>query len=180
MKEHARALAVGLDTRIPSGDELNLLGAGAPAVRGYAAFSTAFGRVAPHANLGYQWNGRSILAGEVRTRQKGDLPDQFGWAVGSEFGVRDRLTIVADVLGQDVIKSPQIATYPFTAAGPAGTVTLQDIRFSNGSYWTTEGALGLKANVAGRLLLDVNVRFHIAGKGLTDRIAPLVGIEWTF
>jgi hypothetical protein len=180
MREHDRALAIGVDTRIPSGDEQNLLGAGAAGVRGFAAFSSTFGRFAPHANVGYQWNGRSVLAGDVRTNQKGNLPDQFGWAFGSDFGVRDRLTLVADLLGQRVIDSPQIATYAFTAVGPAETVTLPDVKFSTGSYWTTQGALGLKANVAGRLLLNVNLRFHLAGKGLTDRVTPLVGLEWTF
>jgi hypothetical protein len=180
LKEGGRALALGLDTRIPSGDEQNLLGSGALALRGFAAFSSSLGRVAPHVNLAYQWNGKSVLAGDVRTGEKKDLPDQFGYAVGTDLGVSDRLTVILDLLGRRVLDSPQLSTYQFAASGPAGSVTLPDLRFSTGSYWASNGAVGLKANVAPGLLVTANLRFQINGKGLVDRIAPLAGVEWAF
>ena len=180
MKEHARALAVGLDARLPTGDEQNLLGAGAAGVRGFGAFSTGIGRFAPHVNVAYQWNGRSVLGGDVRTNEKEDLPDQFLWAAGSDFGINNRLSIVADLIGRRVIDSPQLATYDFDASGPAGEVVLPDIRFTHGSYWVNDGAVGFKANVASRVLVNFNLRFHISGGGLSDKIAPLLGVEWGF
>ncbi len=180
LKEGARALALGLDTRVPSGDEQNLLGSGALGLRGFAAFSSPMGRFAPHVNLAYQWNGRSVLAGDVQTGQKGKLPNQFGYAVGTDLGVNDRLTLIFDLLGRHVMDSPQLSTYQFTAVGPAGSVTLPDLRFSTGSYWANDGAFGLKANVAPGLLVTANLRFHISGNGLVDRISPLAGVEWTF
>ena len=39
MMENTRAFAAGLDLRLPTGDELNLLGAGAAGIRPFAAFS---------------------------------------------------------------------------------------------------------------------------------------------
>ena len=45
MREGSRALAAGLDTRLPTGDEQNLLGAGAMGLRPFAAVSAAHGRV---------------------------------------------------------------------------------------------------------------------------------------
>ena len=180
MKERTRALAAGLDARLPTGDEQNLLGAGAAGLRAFGAFSTSFGGFAPHANLGYQWNGRSVLAGDVRTGQKADLPDQFLWAAGTDFGVNDHLSLVLDLLGRRVINSPQVSTYQFAAVGPAGSAVLPDIRFATGSYWANDGAVGFKANVAGRLLVNFNLRFHINGGGLSDRISPLLGVEWGF
>ena len=44
MKEGGRALAAGVDIRVPSGDEENLLGSGAPGLRPFAAFSGSFQR----------------------------------------------------------------------------------------------------------------------------------------
>lgn len=180
LKENSRTLAVGVDTRVPSGDEENLLGSGALGVRVFGAFSSAVGRAEPHLNLSYQWNGKSVLAGDVKTGQKGQLPDQFLYAVGTDVGLNDRLTVVFDLLGRRVVNAPQMNTYPFTATGPAASVTLQDIRFSTASYWASDGALGLKANVAPKLLITANLRFQISGKGLVDRIAPLAGVEWAF
>ena len=180
LKEGGRALAAGVDTRLPTGDEQNLLGAGAAGLRVFGAFSTSLARFAPHVNVGYQWNGKSVLAGDVRTRRKEDLPDQFLWVLGTDFAINNRLSIVVDVLGRRVIDSPQLSTYDFVADGPAGVVTLPDIRFERASYSANTGAVGFKANVAPRLLVNFNLRFQINGGGLSDRIAPLIGVEWGF
>jgi hypothetical protein len=180
VREGARALAAGLDLRLPSGDERNLLGSGAFGVRPFAAFSTSFGRFAPHANVGYQWNGKSAIAGDVATDVKADLPDHFLYAVGGDLSVNDRLSLVADVAGQRVLNSPRLSTRISTFSGPAGSVTLPDLQFASSSYWVHSGAVGLKTNVAGAVLLTFNLRFNIGDSGLTDRIAPLMGFEWTF
>jgi hypothetical protein len=180
MKERDRALAVGLDARLPTGDERNLLGAGAAGLRGFAAFSTALGRFAPHVNLAYQWNGSSLLGGDVLTGHEADLPDQFLWAAGSDYGINNRLSIVLDLIGRRVIDSPKLSLYEFTAQGPSGEVVLPDVRFENASYWANSGAIGFKANVAPKLLINFNMRFHISGGGLSDRISPLLSAEWAF
>ena len=180
LRENGRALALGVDTRLPTGDEQNLLGAGAPGIRAFSAFSTSLQKFAPHVNIAYQWNGKSVLGADVRTGLEADLPDQFLYAAGTDFGINDRLSIVLDLLGRRVIDSPRMSTYEFVATGPASTATLSDIRFSTASYWVSNGAVGFKANVAPRLLVNFNLRFHISGHGLSDRIAPLIGMEWGF
>lgn len=180
VREGTRAMAAGVDVRLPTGDEQNLLGAGAAGLRPFAAFSSSYGPFAPHANIAYQWNGRSVLAGDVRAHIEGDLPDQFIYAAGSDLAVNSRFSIVFDVLGQRVLNSPQLSTYTLAARGVAGSADLPDIRFANGSYWSTNGALGFKANVAPKVLVNFNMRFNIAGAGLSDRIAPLLGVEWAF
>jgi hypothetical protein len=180
MREGTRALAAGVDVRLPSGDEQNLLGAGAAGVRPFAAFSSSWGLFAPHANLAYQWNGRSVLAGDSRTDAEADLPDQFLYALGSDLSVNNRFSIVFDVLGQRVLDSPKLSRYTLSARGVAGSADLPDIRFATGSYWTANGALGFKANVAPRVLVNFNLRFSLGGSGLTDRVAPLLGVEWAF
>lgn len=180
LREGPRALAAGVDVRLPTGDERNLLGSGAAGVRPFAAFSTSFGPFAPHANIAYQWNGESVIAGDVESGLKADLPDQFVYALGSDFGVTDRFSIVLDVTGQRVLDSPRLFTRTATASGPAGTMTLPDIRFETASYWVSSGALGFKANVAPSVLINFNLRFNIGANGLADRVAPLLGFEWAF
>ena len=180
IKEGTRALAAGLDARLPTGDEQNLLGAGAAGLRPFAAFSSSYGAFGPHANVAYQWNGRSVLAGEVRADRKADLPDQFMYAIGSDLGVNSRFSIVFDILGQRVLNSPRLSKYTLSAQGVAGSAELADIRFANASYWATAGSMGFKANVAPKVLVNFNLRFDMGGQGLSDRIAPLVGVEWAF
>ena len=180
LREGTRALAAGIDARLPTGDEQNLLGAGAAGLRPFAAFSGSWGAFAPHVNVGYQWNGKSVLAGDVIANRKEDLPDQFIYALGTDLSVNDHFSLVVDLLGQRVLDSPRLLTGTFTASGPAGSVTLPDIHFEQTSYWASTAAVGFKANVATRILLDFNLRFRISDNGLVDRIAPLMGVEWSF
>jgi hypothetical protein len=180
MREGTRAFAVGADVRMPTGDEHNLLGSGALGIRPFAAVSAAIGRLAPHANVGYQWNGKSALAGSVRSGTSADLPDQFSYAAGADFLVADRLSVVFDVFGQRVVDSPRLVARTSTRSGPAGIVTLPDILFATESYWTSSGGFGLKGNLAERMLVTFNLRFALADGGLTDRLSPLLGMEWSF
>lgn len=175
-----KALAAGLDVRLPSGDERNLLGSGAMGVRPFVALSAAMGGATPHVNVAYQWNGQTLLAGDVRAGLKGNMPDQVYASAGSDFSVSPRMSIVADVIAQRFVNSPRLVTFPFDATGPAGSAALNDLRFETASFWTSSGAVGLKTNVASRLLLDFNLRFALNHAGLTDRVTPLIGMEWAF
>jgi hypothetical protein len=180
MREGARSFAAGVDVRMPTGDEQNLLGSGALGVRPFAAISSSLGPFSAHANLAYQWNGKSELAGNVRFSEKADLPDQFMYATGGDIVVANRLSIIFDVLGQRVVDSPRILSRVTTRTGPSGSVTLPDILFVAESYWTSAAAFGMKGNLAPQLLVTFNLRFALTDGGLTDRVAPLVGMEWAF
>jgi hypothetical protein len=180
MREGDRAFAAGLDVRLPTGDEENLLGAGAVGLRPFAAFSASRGAVTAHANLAYQWNGNSVLAGDVRTGTKGDLPDQFVYAIGSDVGVTRKLSVVVDIVSQRIMETPRLSTHTLQASGQAGSVLLPDLSFATASYWTSSGSLGFKVNAVPRLLVNFNLRFAIGENGLSDRVAPLIGAEWAF
>lgn len=180
MREGSRAFAVGLDLRLPTGDERNLLGSGAAGVRPFAAMSAAIGPVAPHANVSFQWNGESVLAGDSRSETKGDLPDQFSYAVGADVLVAERLSVIFDLFGQRVLDSPRMVSRLSSFTGQTGHVELSDILFNTQSYWTAAGGFGLKGNLAPRMLITFNLRFALTDAGLTDRLSPLVGLEWAF
>jgi hypothetical protein len=171
------ALAFGVDGRIPTGDEEDLLGLGAFGVKPFAVLSFSQGRVAPHLNVAYLWNGESVLAGDVATGRKEDMPDQVQYAVGADIGVSKRLTLAFDFLGTYVIDSPRLIRGTFTAANGQA---FPQIAFVTESYNLANGAAGLKFNPVGRLLIDLNVLFKLDSAGLRDKVTPLVGIEYAF
>jgi hypothetical protein len=175
--EHS-GLAVGMDFRAPTGDEKNLLGSGAVGIKPFAAYSYAFKRISPHVNIGYQWNGKSVLAGDVANDVKAHLPNQFLYVVGADFGLARRLTLAADILGQRVIDAPRLLPETFTALTGGGT--WPNVNFETSSYTLTNGAIGLKVNPGGNLLLNFNVLLKLDNGGLRDKITPLVGIAYTF
>ena len=170
--------ALGLDLRLPSGDEKNLLGTGAPAVQPFVAWSATYGALAPHINVGYQWNGSSILAGDIDTGVSEDLPDVAVYAVGAVVAVHPRVTLALDVLGRYIIDSPRVRLSDFHALD--GRSVFPNITFDTGSINELSSAAGLKINIAGRLLLNTNLLMRLNSAGLRDKISPLVGIEYAF
>lgn len=171
-------IALGLDLRLPTGDENNLLGTGAPAVQPFAAWSATYGTFAPHINLGYQWNGSSTLAGDIEAGVSEDLPDVAVYALGAVVALHPRVTLALDVLGRYIIDSPRVRLEDFVALD--GHSVYPNIAFDTGSINELSSAVGLKINVAGRLLLNTNLLMRLNSEGLRDKISPLVGVEYAF
>ena len=171
------AVALGIDGRIPTGDEEDLLGLGAFGVKPFAVVSFSQGRVSPHLNVAYLWNGESVLAGDVATGHKEDLPDQVQYSVGVDIGVAKRLTLAFDFLGTYVIDSPRLVRETFTAANGQ---SFPQIGFVTESYNLANGSAGFKFNPVGKLLIDFNLLFKLDSAGLRDTVTPLFGIEYAF
>jgi hypothetical protein len=158
---------------------MNLLGAGGPGIKPFAAFSYNYKRISPRFNVGYQWNGKSVLAGNVITGAKRSLPDQFLYVVGTDVGLAKRLSLAVDLLGQRVIDAPRLVGETFTTL--TGGATFPNIRFLQASSLNIHnGAIGLKFNPFGNLLLNANVLLKLDNGGVRDKITPLVGIAYTF
>ncbi len=177
-REGSRGLALGLDVRLPTGDERDLLGSGALGIKPFAAISLGWGRFSPHVNVGYQWNGRSVLAGDVKANARAKMPDQVLFSAGADIGVSDRFSLALDVLGARVIDSPQLFATRFTPAG--STLSFPDIVYRSSTFSTTAGAVGFKVAVTRRVLANFNIRFRLGDAGLVDRASPLLGVEYGF
>jgi hypothetical protein len=180
LRNAQRAVAAGVELRMPSGDEDDLLGSGAWGVKPFAVLSFTYRKLSPHVNLGYQWNGTSVLAGNVTRREKAKLPDRVTFAAGFDTGLTERLTLAVDFLADRVLESPQLSVTSFHAEGPLGSAAFPDIAFTTKSYMVSHGSVGLKTRVGQALLANFNVRFKAGGKGLSDHVAPMLGLEYTF
>jgi hypothetical protein len=174
----AGSVAMGLDVRVPTGDEENLLGVGAPGVRPFVVLSRSSRAFSPHFNVGYLWNGSSVLAGNPTTGESEDLPDHVTYVAGADFGVSQRFTFVLDVIGTYLIDAPRLNQTTFLARD--GISTFPTVSFTEESYNLLSGAVGFKLNVVENLLVDVNLLFNLDNNGLRDKITPLVGFEYAF
>jgi hypothetical protein len=192
-------VALAMDVRTPTGDALKFLGSGATGIKPFVAIS-AGKRFSPHVNVGYQWNGESILAGNVTgttvsedqngknviqngSPVKRGLPDQFFYSVGADYGATSRLTLVADYLGQTLINTPRVFRTSFTTQnipGGTGALTLPDITGGTDTIGLNSAALGFKYNLFDKLLLTGDLLFRLDNRGLRQDVTPLIALSYAF
>ena len=229
-------VAVGMDLRLPTGDAANYLGIGTTAVRPFAVVSLYSKPLknkivfAPHADLGWQFSGQSILGGTLQgaprsatlsdgtttvpyfgtafTTTKGDLPDIFSWAVGTEVALGRHNTVIADILGNQIgwvhgvprlesldVSGPAplgVGSPANTTAAPSVTGAQQamanglagygpnDVPFGRGSFGQYSGAFGYKVRVYGNLIFTAQALVRFDNNGLTARVSPLYGLSYSF
>jgi hypothetical protein len=170
-------LAVGVDVHFPSGDELNLLGAGTWGTRPFVAFSYA-GRVAPHASFGYQVNGDSILAGDITADTKAHLPNVITYSFGADAGITRRLSVSADFLGQALPNGKRISQG--TPIVDFVGVSHPDISTLKATINQASIAVGGKVKPFRMLLITANVLFRVNNAGLHFKPVPMAGLAYTF
>jgi hypothetical protein len=171
-------LAAGLDVRLPTGDQMNLLGTGTTGVQPFFVYSRTYPRLSPHMNASYQWNGSSILAGNPATGESADFPDQVGYAVGADVMVKPRITLALDVIGRYYLDAERLSQETFVARN--GVSTFPNVGFSRDSFNQLSGSMGVKVNLGSRLLLDGNLLFALDDHGVRDRVTPLLALEYGF
>jgi len=187
--EHA-GLAFGVDVRTPTGDEKNFLGSGATGVRPFGIFSYK-ARVSPHAELGYEVNGDSILAGDFvgATSSKGSLPNRFIYILGADAAINHRITAAFDLYGQHLFDSPRLVSSQFTDKGTCVDIacttvtpgtTHPDVSGVSSGSDLLDASLGLKVRAFGKLVVTGNVLIKLNDDGLRAKAVPLVGIGYSF
>ena len=175
-------VALGVDTRLPTGDQDNLLGTGATQLLAYVIGSFHFGSFSPHVNVGYQW--------AIHPADGIHQPSQIAYTGGFDWSIGPRLTFIADVIGRTYVNTQVVTVQDtvFTAntnpnpTGPPTLVsaTLPRLVSQSGDLNTALGSVGIKINPVGNLLLTVNGLFSISKEGLQDKFTPLVGLDYSF
>jgi hypothetical protein len=178
-KRERTAVALGADVRVPSGDEKNFLGTGAAGVKPFLSVSYR-SRISPHANIGYEFNGSSILAGNPDNGTKARLPDQLFYSGGVDAGVTRRLTLAADLLGQRFYAAPGVTQGPWVDVLGVSHPDVAQTFSIRRSFNTNDLALGAKYSPFGNWLVTGNVQIKLDDGGLRAKVVPLVGLSYTF
>ncbi len=173
-------LAAGLDVRLPSGDDRNLLGTGATQTTIALIGSATRGAVSPHFNVAF--TGSHSMSGAVV-----EMPNELGYRFGAEFVVKPTVTLLADFVGRSLRNAGRLeftdTTWRYqigSNTGPFATQTLHEFASVPGSLNLSNVALGGKFNVAGNLLITANVLVAVTSSGLTARVIPAVGVDYSF
>jgi hypothetical protein len=192
-------IALGLDIRTPTGDARKYLGTGAVGLKPFVVVS-AGKRLSPHANFGFQWNGQSILAGDVTGTTAGEnsagqaiiqngpavshnLPREVLYSFGADYGATRKLTLAADYLGQTVFDAPGIAADTFITqniAGGTGPIPIPTIKATVGYLYLNTASLGFKYELLNNLLLTANLLVKLDNNGLRQNVTPLVALSYAF
>lgn len=176
-------LAIGSEVRLPTGDKYNFLGTGTTGVKPYVALSRS-GRVSPHLDLGYQWNGKTLL---FRNKNGMDqrLPTDFYSSAGADFGVTKRLTLIGDYLFQRFLAGPRVLSGSFTIPNTTQSVPVLTNKtptggIAKGPYSENSLSLGAKFNPGGGFLVAVNALIQLDDKGLRSRVVPFGELSYSF
>lgn len=178
VEQKAAMLAFSGELRLPTGEEENLLGAGAFQFSAGVIAAVARSGIAPHVSLAYGIGGN-------------DLPSQLTYAAGFDWSVDPRLTLAADLLGRyrmdvsqfDVVERTYQANRNGEPGGPVRLVSQEvpgTISEAGQNRNQLDGSIGFKFNLVGSLLMTANGRFQISHAGLSDGFTPLVGFDYSF
>lgn len=173
------AMAAGVDLRLPTGDEKNLLGAGATQTKLYLIFSGPATKFSPHANIGYTFVSGSSPA-------IGDVANEMDYTAGFDAALHRRLSVNVDLLGRTLFGVNRLVEqqheFVFTEGngGPVKSTFGPEFVAQQGDLSQLLGAAGIKWNVAGNLLLNVNGLFALGNQGLQDHFTGVFGIDYSF
>lgn len=171
-------VAVGMNLRVPNGDDRNLLGSGAWGMSPYVVYSY-LGKISPHAKLGYEWNTTTELnnptgaAGGNKT-----LPGGMNYDFGADWAMSRKVTLAADVLGSQFLNTPELLEGTVTVSGVSTPLPASGSGIT--SYTINNASVGVKWNPYRNLVLSANGLIQINNTGLHSRPTPLVGISYKF
>jgi Putative MetA-pathway of phenol degradation len=176
-------LALGLDVRVPTGDEKNFLGTGVTQGKLYLIGSWALGKIAPHFNVGY-------TAASGTSSVVGSFPDEINLVAGFEAECHPRVTFVFDAIGRELRDTliPEQTNQAFVAfdpdlnggAGALYSTTLPQIVAKRGNQTLLDGAVGVKINPGGKWLINVGALVPLSNNGLTSSVSGVVGFDYSF
>jgi len=176
VKNDTWGLGEAIDVRLPTGDELNLLGIAGPQVKLTFIASSAVGALAPHANLAYTISGTSDAGKDPDTFV---IPpaEEINYAAGADLALSLRTTVAVDVVGRVMRK---VGTQTWGPTDFGGSQYQQFTVTRGEDLHLLLGSVGLKVNPFRNLLFTTNVLFPLTEHGLTDHLTWMAGADYSF
>ena len=173
------AIAAGVVLRLPTGDSLDYLGAGAFGANVYGLFEYR-ARLAPHLKVSYQYNANSQLV-KLSAPSNTRLPGGLQYAMGADVKVKPFLTLAGDVLGSQFVNTPSFTQTPIDLIPPthgeAPAFSIPGVTGQPNTYTTVNLSGGVKVAVKDFLFYG-NVLGQINNVGLRSNLVPLFGIAY--
>jgi hypothetical protein len=193
-------IAGTLETRLPTGDETNLLGTGGVQAKVLGIVSYDRGPVSPHLNVGYTFSSKGAIP-------RVTMHDEVMATAGADFSMTSRITMSFDAIGRVVLDAGRMRltekTYEYAlSGGGAGggggggggagggtrpptpvqtqTTTRTELQFYPGNLEMYLGAAGLRFNPWRTMVVSANLLFPLTKAGLRDRVTPTVGVDYVF
>jgi hypothetical protein len=175
----ATGMALGLDLRLPTGDEDDLLGTGVTQGKLFLIGSGQWGRVSPHVNLGYATASGS-------SRVVGDLPDELTYNLALDLAAHPRATLAFELIGRTLLDATQarsgLETFQFRRQD--GSIQFADrnvVRLEENDLSLLLGSVGVKFNPAANLLVTAGALWSLSSDGLVDDdVIFVVGLDYSF
>jgi hypothetical protein len=88
-----------------------------------------------------------------------------------------------DYLGQTLFDAPRAFVSRFTTddiPGGTGALTLPTVTGGTDTFGLSDSSVGVKYNIAGKLLLTGNILLRLDNKGLRQNVTPLLALSYAF
>ena len=147
LKGNTWGIAESVDVRLPTGDELNLLGIAGPQVKLTFIASSAVGALSPHVNLAYTISGASAAGDDPETFVI-PPPEEINYAAGADLALSLRTTVAVDVVGRVMRKVGTLTWGPTDFGGSYRSTSSSSLPWTRTSTCFL-GSVGLKVNPSG-------------------------------
>jgi hypothetical protein len=175
-EKEARGLGLGVDLRLPTGDEANMLGTGATQAEFFLIASGVNGKLGHHGNAGFTVSSDRDLAS-----------NQVNYVGGVDYAATPRLTLVGDLLGRTFLDSKRLKDASLvhvfrdgSDVAPFQSISLSTVALESGSFTSLLGTAGLKFNAAENMLLSAHVVVSLNESGLRRGVTGVFGVDYTF
>jgi hypothetical protein len=162
--ERGSGLAAGVEVRLPTGKQEDLLGTGETAVKAMAIASVEGPRVAGHGNLAYTAGG---ISGEI------------DFAGGVTFAAAARFTLIGEIVGRSIDELGRLEPVARPHPTIQGVNTIRLVPDETATR-TAFVVAGFKWNVASSWLLTGNVLVPVTDRGLRAQVIPAIAIDYSF
>ena len=164
LRSGASGLAVAGEARLPTGNELDLIGAGRTSLTPRLIGSYEHARVGIHGELGYSFREES---------------GTLGYAVAATVVAASRLTLVGELSG---LRLSGLARLTETTQAHPRLVGVDTIRLTGVDQATNRilAVAGVKWNIVNTWLLTANVRRPLTDVGLNAGWVPTITLDYAF